>query len=44
MVPLALIILGGAMIDKDAVKAASKMFSIRRGGDTEERSTWSHGE
>ena len=39
VVPLALIIVGGAMIDKDAVKAASKMFSIRRGERAEDADT-----
>lgn len=37
LVPISLIVMGGAMIDKEAIKAASKMLSIRRGnGDTEE--------
>lgn len=46
LVPIALIVIGGAMMDKEAIRAASRMFSIRRGdsGDTEERPPWSRGE
>jgi hypothetical protein len=40
LVPLALIIVGGAMIDPTAIRAASRMLSIRRnGGTTAESST-----
>jgi predicted outer membrane lipoprotein len=41
LVPIALIIVGGAMIDKEAIKVASKMFAIRRGnGNTEEHQSY----
>jgi hypothetical protein len=43
LVPLALIIVGGAMIDPTAIRAASRMLSIRRnGGNTSESSV--HGD
>ena len=32
VVPIALIVIGGAMVDKDAVKVGAKMFSIRKNG------------
>jgi hypothetical protein len=39
VVPISLIIIGGAMIDKEAVRVGSKMLAIRKGSsDTEEHS------